>query len=204
MKNKKKAIITLMIIAIAIIVAVGISKIGIKNDDEKMQNEKTQQTLDGHINDLNNDEIKENNKEDKETKIEDKEENKRPLSLESVQLLHADDDYSFIVSEDLYEHMDKMLGRNFLTIATIDKITDKEVTLVLKEGTSSIVFNTAEDYTKLVKSGKEVAVLGTIYEYNEVDGKKIITAWVSFLASGKDVEQFAEKVTNPCFSDIFD
>ena len=108
------------------------------------------------------------------------------------------------ISEDLYDHMDKIVGYNFLTTATIDELTDKEVSLTLKEGKPSVVFNTAEDYTKLLRSGKEVAVIGTLYEYNKIDGKKIATAWVSFIASGNDVEEYKAKTTDPAFIDLFE
>ena len=204
METKKKIVILLTIFVIITISFIGIKKIGTKNENEKNQIAVTHQTLVEQVNNLNNNKIKEDYENTKETNRETEDINKRPDSLEAMQILHANNDYSFITSEDLYEHMDKMIGKNFLTIATVDKITDKKVTLILKDENSSIVFDTTEDYTKLVKSGKKVAVLGTIYEYNEVYGEKFATAWVSFIASGKDVEKFAEKVTNPCFSDIFE
>ena len=118
-------------------------------------------------------------------------------------MLHANEDHTYITSEDFYNHMDKIVGYNFLTTATIDELTDKEVSLKLKDGKPSVVFNTAEDYTKLLRSGKEVAVIGTLYEYNKVDGKKIATAWVSFIASGSDVEEYKGKTTDPAFVDLF-
>ena len=132
----------------------------------------------------------------KNEEVQEEEKDNRPESLDAVKMLHANEDHTYISSEDLYDHMDKIVGYNFLTTATIDELTDKEVSLTLKEGKPSVVFNTAEDYTKLVKSGDEVAVIGTLYEYNKVDGKKIATAWVSFIASGNDVEEYKGKTTD--------
>ena len=199
MERKKKALFALGAIIVIAILVTCISKFGTKEEDTKKLATGTVTEVTDNMNQSVNGENKTENEE-----VQEEEKDNRPESLDAVKLMHANEDHTYISSEDLYDHMDKIVGYNFLTTATIDKLTDKEVSLKLKDGKPSIVFNTAEDYTKLLRSGKEVAVIGTLYEYNEVDGKKIATAWVSFIASGNDVEEYKEKTTDPNFVDLFE
>lgn len=199
MERKKKALFALGAIIVIAILATCISKFGTKEEDTKKLATGTVTEVTDNMNQSANDKNETRNEE-----VQEKEKDNRPESLDAVKMLHANEDHTYITSEDFYNHMDKIVGYNFLTTATIDELTDKEVSLKLKNGKPSIVFNTAEDYTKLLRSGKEVAVIGTLYEYNEVDGKKIATAWVSFIASGNDVEEYKEKTTDPAFIDLFE
>ena len=197
MERKKKALFALGAIIVIAILATCISKFGTKEED-------TKKLATGTVTEVTDNMTQSANKEENK-EVQEKEEQKdnRPESLDAVKMLHANEDHTYITSEDFYNHMDKIVGYNFLTTATIDELTDKEVSLKLKDGKPSVVFNTAEDYTKLLRSGKEVAVIGTLYEYNKVDGKKIATAWVSFIASGNDVEEYKAKTTDPNFIDLF-
>ena len=195
MERKKKALFALGAIIVIAIIVTCISRFGAKEEDTKKIATETATEVTDNTNQSANSENKTENEEEKDN---------RPESLDAVKMMHANEDHTYISSEDLYDHMDKIVGYNFLTTATIDELTDSEVSLILKEGKPSIVFNTAEDYTKLVKSGDKVAVIGTLYEYNKVDGKKIATAWVSFIASGNDVEEYKEKTTDPAFIDLFE
>lgn len=199
MERKKKALFALGAIIVFAILATCISKFGTKEEDTKKLATGTVTEVTDNMDQSANDKNETRNEE-----VQEKEKDNRPESLDAVKMLHANEDHTYITSEDFYNHMDKIVGYNFLTTATIDELTDKEVSLKLKNGKPSIVFNTAEDYTKLLRSGKEVAVIGTLYEYNEVDGKKIATAWVSFIASGNDVEEYKEKTTDPTFIDLFE
>lgn len=200
MERKKKALFALGAIIVIAILVTCISKFGGKEEDTKKLATETATEVTDNTNQSVNSENKTENEE-----VQEGEKDNRPESLDAVKMLHANEDHTYISSEDLYDHMDKIVGYNFLTTATIDELTDKEVSLTLKEGKpSSVVFNTAEDYTKLVKSGDKVAVIGTLYEYNKVDGKKIATAWVSFIASGNDVEEYKAKTTDPAFIDLFE
>ena len=199
MERKKKALFALGAIIVIAILATCISKFGTKEEDTKKLATGTVTEVTDNMDQSANNKNGTRNKE-----VQEKEKDNRPESLDAVKMLHANEDHTYITSEDFYNHMDKIVGYNFLTTATVDELTDKEVSLKLKNGKPSIVFNTAEDYTKLLRSGKEVAVIGTLYEYNEVDGKKIATAWVSFIASGNDVEEYKEKTTDPAFIDLFE
>lgn len=201
MERKKKALFALGAIIVIAIIATCISRFGAKEEDTKKLATGTVTEVTDNTNQSVNDENKTENGKNEE--IQEEQKDNRPESLDSVKMLHANEDHTYISSEDLYDHMDKIVGYNFLTTATIDELTDKEVSLKLKDGKPSVVFNTAEDYTKLLRSGKEVAVIGTLYEYNKVDGKKIATAWVSFIASGNDVEEYKAKTTDPNFIDLF-
>ena len=198
MERKKKALFALGAIIVIAIIVTCISRFGAKEDTKKIATETATEVTD-NTNQSANSENKTENEE-----VQEEEKGNRPESLDAVKMMHANEDHTYISSEDLYDHMDKIVGYNFLTTATIDELTDSEVSLILKEGKPSIVFNTAEDYTKLVKSGDKVAVIGTLYEYNKVDGKKIATAWVSFIASGNDVEEYKAKTTDPNFVDLFE
>lgn len=198
MERKKKALFALGAIIVIAILATCISKFGTKEEDTKKLATGTVTEVTDNMNQSANDK-----KETRNEEVQEEEKDNRPESLDAVKMLHANEDHTYITSEDFYNHMDKIVGYNFLTTATIDELTDKEVSLKLKDGKPSVVFNTAEDYTKLLRSGKEVAVIGTLYEYNKVDGKKIATAWVSFIASGNDVEEYKGKTTDPVFIDLF-
>lgn len=202
MERKKKALFALGAIIVIAIIATCISRFGAKEEDTKKLATGTVTEVTDNTNQSVNDENKTENGKNENVQEEEQKDN-RPESLDAVKMLHANEDHTYISSEDLYDHMDKIVGYNFLTTATIDELTDKEVSLKLKDGKPSVVFNTAEDYTKLLRSGKEVAVIGTLYEYNKVDGKKIATAWVSFIASGNDVEEYKGKTTDPVFIDLF-
>lgn len=204
MERKKKALFALGAIIVIAILVTCISRFGAKEEDTKKLATGTATEVTDNTNQSVNGENKTINEKNKEVQEEEEQKDNRPESLDAVKMMHANEDHTYISSEDLYDHMDKIVGYNFLTTATIDELTDKEVSLKLKDGKPSIVFNTAEDYTKLLRSGKEVAVIGTLYEYNEVDGKKIATAWVSFIASGNDVEEYKEKTTDPAFIDLFE
>lgn len=199
MGRKKKALFALGAIIVIAIIVTCISRFGTKEEDTKKIATETATEVTDNTNQSANSENKTENEE-----VQEEEKDNRPESLDAVKMMHANEDHIYISSEDLYDHMDKIVGYNFLTTATIDELTDKEVSLTLKEGKPSVVFNTAEDYTKLLRSGKEVAVIGTLYEYNKVDGKKIATAWVSFIASGNDVEEYKAKTTDPAFIDLFE
>lgn len=199
MERKKKALFALGAIIVIAILVTCISKFGTKEEDTKKLATGTVTEVTDNMDQSANNKNGTRNKE-----VQEEEKDNRPESLDAVKMLHANEDHTYITSEDFYNHMDKIVGYNFLTTATIDELTDKEVSLKLKDGKPSIVFNTAEDYTKLLRSGKEVAVIGTLYEYNEVDGKKIATAWVSFIASGNDVDEYKEKTTDPNFVDLFE
>lgn len=203
MERKKKALFALGAIIVIAIIATCISRFGAKEEDTKKLATGTVTEVTDNTNQSANDENETKNEKNKEVQEEEEQKDNRPESLDAVKMLHANEDHTYISSEDLYDHMDKIVGYNFLTTATIDELTDKEVSLKLKDGKPSVVFNTAEDYTKLLRSGKEVAVIGTLYEYNKVDGKKIATAWVSFIASGNDVEEYKAKTTDPNFIDLF-
>lgn len=203
MERKKKALFALGAIIVIAIIATCISRFGAKEEDTKKLATETAMEVTDNTNQSVNDENKTENGKNEKVQEEEQKDN-RPESLDAVKMLHANEDYTYISSEDFYNHMDKVVGYNFLTTATVDELTDKEVSLTLKEGKPSVVFNTAEDYTKLLRSGKEVAVIGTLYEYNKVDGKKIATAWVSFIASGNDVEEYKAKTTDPAFIDLFE
>lgn len=203
MERKKKALFALGAIIVIAIIATCISRFGAKEEDTKKLATGTVTEVTENTNQSANDENETKNEKNKEVQEEEEQKDNRPESLDAVKMLHANEDHTYISSEDLYDHMDKIVGYNFLTTATIDELTDKEVSLKLKDGKPSVVFNTAEDYTKLLRSGKEVAVIGTLYEYNKVDGKKIATAWVSFIASGNDVEEYKAKTTDPNFIDLF-
>lgn len=202
MERKKKALFALGAIIVIAILATCISRFGTKEEDTKKLDTGTVTEVADNMNQSANDE-NETKEENKEVQEEEEQKDNRPESLDAVKMMHANEDHTYITSEDFYNHMDKIVGYNFLTTATIDELTDKEVSLKLKDGKPSVVFNTAEDYTKLLRSGKEVAVIGTLYEYNKVDGKKIATAWVSFIASGNDVEEYKGKTTDPAFVDLF-
>lgn len=203
MERKKKALFALGAIIVIAILVTCISKFGTKEEDTKKLDTGTVTEMTDNMNQSANDENETKKEENKEVQEEEEQKDNRPESLDAVKMLHANEDHTYITSEDFYNHMDKIVGYNFLTTATIDELTDKEVSLKLKDGKPSVVFNTAEDYTKLLRSGKEVAVIGTLYEYNKVDGKKIATAWVSFIASGNDVEEYKGKTTGPVFIDLF-
>lgn len=203
MERKKKALFALGAIIVIAILVTCISKFGTKEEDTKKLDTGTVTEMTDNMNQSANDENETKKEENKEVQEEEEQKDNRPESLDAVKMLHANEDHTYITSEDFYNHMDKIVGYNFLTTATIDELTDKEVSLKLKDGKPSVVFNTAEDYTKLLRSGKEVAVIGTLYEYNKVDGKKIATAWVSFIASGNDVEEYKGKTTDPVFIDLF-
>lgn len=203
MERKKKALFALGAIIVIAILVTCISKFGTKEEDTKKLDTGTVTEMTDNMNQSANDENETKKEENKEVQEEEEQKDNRPESLDAVKMLHANEDHTYITSEDFYNHMDKIVGYNFLTTATIDELTDKEVSLKLKDGKPSVVFNTAEDYTKLLRSGKEVAVIGTLYEYNKVDGKKIATAWVSFIASGSDVEEYKGKTTDPAFVDLF-
>lgn len=203
MERKKKALFALGAIIVIAILVTCISKFGTKEEDTKKLDTGTVTEMTDNMNQSANDENETKKEENKEVQEEEEQKDNRPESLDAVKMLHANEDHTYITSEDFYNHMDKIVGYNFLTTATIDELTDKEVSLKLKDGKPSVVFNTAEDYTKLLRSGKEVAVIGTLYEYNKVDGKKIATAWVSFIASGNDVEEYKGKITDPVFIDLF-
>lgn len=203
MERKKKALFALGAIIVIAILVTCISKFGTKEEDTKKLDTGTVTEMTDNMNQSANDENETKKEENKEVQEEEEQKDNRPESLDAVKMLHANEDHTYITSEDFYNHMDKIVGYNFLTTATIDELTDKEVSLKLKDGKPSVVFNTAEDYTKLLRSGKEVAVIGTLYEYNKVDGKKIATAWVSFIASGNDVEEYKRKTTDPVFIDLF-
>lgn len=203
MERKKKALFALGAIIVIAILVTCISKFGTKEEDTKKLDTGTVTEMTDNMNQSANDENETKKEENKEVQEEEEQKDNRPESLDAVKMLHANEDHTYITSEDFYNHMDKIVGYNFLTTATIDELTDKEVSLKLKDGKPSVVFNTAEDYTKLLRSGKEVAVIGTLYEYNKVDGKKIATAWVSFIASGNDVEEYKGKTTDPAFVDLF-
>lgn len=203
MERKKKALFALGAIIVIAILATCISKFGTKEEDTKKLDTGTVTEMTDNMNQSANDENETKKEENKEVQEEGEQKDNRPESLDAVKMLHANEDHTYITSEDFYNHMDKIVGYNFLTTATIDELTDKEVSLKLKDSKPSVVFNTAEDYTKLLRSGKEVAVIGTLYEYNKVDGKKIATAWVSFIASGNDVEEYKGKTTDPNFIDLF-
>lgn len=203
MERKKKALFALGAIIVIAILVTCISKFGTKEEDTKKLDTGTVTEMTDNMNQSANDENETKKEENKEVQEEEEQKDNRPESLDAVKMLHANEDHTYITSEDFYNHMDKIVGYNFLTTATIDELTDKEVSLKLKDGKPSVVFNTAEDYTKLLRSGKEVAVIGTFYEYNKVDGKKIATAWVSFIASGNDVEEYKGKTTDPVFIDLF-
>ena len=203
MERKKKALFALGAIIVIAIITTCISRFGAKEEDTKKLATGTVTEVTDNMTQSANDENKTKKEENKEVQKEEEQKDNRPESLDAVKMLHANEDHTYISSEDLYDHMDKIVGYNFLTTATIDELTDKEVSLKLKDGKPSVVFNTAEDYTKLLRSGKEVAVIGTLYEYNKVDGKKIATAWVSFIASGNDVEEYKGKTTDPAFVDLF-
>lgn len=198
MERKKKALFALGAIIVIAILVTCISKFGTKEEDTKKLATGTVTEVTDNMNQSANDKNETRNEE-----VQEEEKDNRPESLDAVKMLHANEDHTYITSEDFYNHMDKIVGYNFLTTATVDELTDKEVSLKLKNGKPSVVFDTAEDYTKLVKSGDEVAVIGTLYEYNKVDGKKIATAWVSFIASGNDVEEYKGKTTDPAFIDLF-
>lgn len=201
MERKKKALFALGAIIVIAIIATCISRFGAKEEDTKKLATGTVTEVTDNTNQSANDENE--TKKEKIKEVQEEEKDNRPESLDAVKMLHANEDHTYITSEDFYNHMDKIVGYNFLTTATIDELTDKEVSLKLKDGKPSVVFNTAEDYTNLLRSGKEVAVIGTLYEYNKVDGKKIATAWVSFIASGNDVEEYRGKTTDPAFVDLF-
>ena len=203
MERKKKALFALGAIIVIAILVTCISKFGTKEEDTKKLDTGTVTEVTDNMNQSANDENETKKEENKEVQEEEEQKDNRPESLDAVKMLHANEDHTYITSEDFYNHMDKIVGYNFLTTATVDELTDKEVSLKLKNGKPSVVFDTAEDYTKLVKSGDEVAVIGTLYEYNKVDGKKIATAWVSFIASGNDVEEYKGKTTDPVFIDLF-
>lgn len=203
MERKKKALFALGAIIVIAILVTCISKFGTKEENTKKLDTGTVTEVTDDTNQSANDENETKKEENKEVQEEEEQKDNRPESLDAVKMLHANEDHTYITSEDFYNHMDKIVGYNFLTTATIDELTDKEVSLKLKDGKPSVVFNTAEDYTKLLRSGKEVAVIGTLYEYNKVDGKKIATAWVSFIASGNDVEEYKGKTTDPVFIDLF-
>lgn len=203
MERKKKALFALGAIIVIAILVTCISKFGTKEEDTKKLDTGTVTEMTDNTNQSANNENETKNEKNKEVQEEEEQKDNRPESLDAVKMLHANEDHTYITSEDFYNHMDKIVGYNFLTTATIDELTDKEVSLKLKDGKPSVVFNTAEDYTKLLRSGKEVAVIGTLYEYNKVDGKKIATAWVSFIASGNDVEEYKGKTTDPVFIDLF-
>lgn len=203
MERKKKALFALGAIIVIAILVTCISRFGAKEEDTKKLATETAMEVTDNTNQSVNDENKTENGKNEKVQEEEQKDN-RPESLDAVKMMHANEDHTYITSEDLYNHMDKVVGYNFLTTATVDELTDKEVSLKLKNGKPSIVFNTAEDYTKLVKSGDEVAVIGTLYEYNKVDEKKIATAWVSFIASGNDVEEYKAKTTDPVFVDLFE
>lgn len=203
MERKKKALFALGAIIVIAIIATCISRFGGKEEDTKKLATGTVTEVTDNTNRSANNENETKNEKNKEVQEEEEQKDNRPESLDAVKMLHANEDHTYIASEDFYNHMDKIVGYNFLTTATIDELTDKEVSLKLKDGKPSVVFNTAEDYTKLLRSGKEVAVIGTLYEYNKVDGKKIATAWVSFIASGSDVEEYKGKTTDPAFVDLF-
>lgn len=203
MERKKKALFALGAIIIIAIIATCISRFGGKEEDTKKLATETVTEVTDNTNQSANNENETKNEKNKEVQEEEEQKDNRPESLDAVKMLHVNEDHTYITSEDFYNHMDKIVGYNFLTTATIDELTDKEVSLKLKDGKPSVVFNTAEDYTKLLRSGKEVAVIGTLYEYNKVDGKKIATAWVSFIASGSDVEEYKGKTTDPAFVDLF-
>lgn len=203
MERKKKALFALGAIIVIAILVTCISKFGTKEEDTKKLDTGTVTEVTDNTNQSANDENETKKEENKEVQEEEEQKDNRPESLDAVKMLHANEDHTYITSEDFYNHMDKIVGYNFLTTATIDELTDKEVSLKLKDGKPSVVFNTAEDYTKLLRSGKEVAAIGTLYEYNKVDGKKIATAWVSFIASGNDVEEYKGKTTDPNFIDLF-
>lgn len=203
MERKKKALFALGAIIVIAILVTCISKFGTKEENTKKLDTGTVTEVTDDTNQSANDENETKKEENKEVQEEEEQKDNRPESLDAVKMLHANEDHTYITSEDFYNHMDKIVGYNFLTTATIDELTDKEVSLKLKDGKPSVVFNTAEDYTKLLRSGKEVAVIGTLYEYNKVDGKKIATAWVSFIASGNDVEEYKRKTTDPVFIDLF-
>lgn len=203
MERKKKALFALGAIIVIAILVTCISKFGTKEEDTKKLDTGTVTEVTDDTNQSANDENETKKEENKEVQEEEEQKDNRPESLDAVKMLHANEDHTYITSEDFYNHMDKIVGYNFLTTATIDELTDKEVSLKFKDGKPSVVFNTAEDYTKLLRSGKEVAVIGTLYEYNKVDGKKIATAWVSFIASGNDVEEYKGKTTDPAFVDLF-
>lgn len=198
MERKKKALFALGAIIVIAILVTCISKFGTKEEDTKKLDTGTVTEVTDNMNQSANDKNETRNE-----KVQEEEKDNRPESLDAVKMLHANEDHTYITSEDFYNHMDKIVGYNFLTTATVDELTDKEVSLKLKNGKPSVVFDTAEDYTKLVGSGDEVAVIGTLYEYNKVDGKKIATAWVSFIASGNDVEEYKGKTTDPVFIDLF-
>lgn len=198
MERKKKALFALGAIIVIAILVTCISKFGTKEEDTKKLDTGTVTEVTDNMNQSANDKNETRNEE-----VQEEEKGNRPESLDAVKMLHANEDHTYITSEDFYNHMDKIVGYNFLTTATVDELTDKEVSLKLKNGKPSVVFDTAEDYTKLVGSGDEVAVIGTLYEYNKVDGKKIATAWVSFIASGNDVEEYKGKTTDPAFVDLF-
>lgn len=203
MERKKKALFALGAIIVIAILVTCISKFGTKEEDTKKLATGTVTEVTDNTNQSANNENETKNEKNKEVQEEEEQKDNRPESLDAVKMLHANEDHTYITSEDFYNHMDRIVGYNFLTTATIDELTDKEVSLKLKDGKPSVVFNTAEDYTKLLRSGKEVAVIGTLYEYNKVDGKKIATAWVSFIASGNDVEEYKGKTTDPAFVDLF-
>lgn len=203
MERKKKALFALGAIIVIAIIATYILRFGGKEEDTKKLATGTVTEVTDNTNQSANNENETKNEKNKEVQEEEEQKDNRPESLDAVKMLHANEDHTYITSEDFYNHMDKIVGYNFLTTATIDELTDKEVSLKLKDGKPSVVFNTAEDYTKLLRSGKEVAVIGTLYEYNKVDGKKIATAWVSFIASGSDVEEYKGKTTDPAFVDLF-
>lgn len=203
MERKKKALFALGAIIVIAILVTCISKFGTKEENTKKLDTGTVTEVTDDTNQSANDENETKKEENKEVQEEEEQKDNGPESLDAVKMLHANEDHTYITSEDFYNHMDKIVGYNFLTTATIDELTDKEVSLKLKDGKPSVVFNTAEDYTKLLRSGKEVAVIGTLYEYNKVDGKKIATAWVSFIASGNDVEEYKRKTTDPVFIDLF-
>lgn len=203
MERKKKALFALGAIIVIAIIATCISRFGAKEEDTKKLAIGTVTEVTDNTNQSANDENETKKEENKEVQEKEEQKDNRPESLDAVKMLHANEDHTYITPEDFYNHMDKIVGYNFLTTATIDELTDKEVSLKLKDGKPSVVFNTAEDYTKLLRSGKEVAVIGTLYEYNKVDGKKIATAWVSFIASGNDVEEYKAKTTDPNFIDLF-
>lgn len=204
MERKKKALFALGAIIVIAILVTCISKFVAKEEDAKKIATGIVTEATDNTNQSVNDENETKNEKNKEVQEEEEQKDNRPESLDAVKMLHANEDHTYISPEDLYDHMDKIVGYNFLTTATVDKLADKEVSLKLKDGKPSIVFNTAEDYTKLIKSGDKAAVIGTLYEYNEVDGKKIATAWVSFIASGNDVEEYKEKTTDPAFIDLFE
>lgn len=203
MERKKKALFALGAIIVIAILTTCISRFGTKEEDTKKLATGTVTEVTDNMTQSANDENETKKEENKEVQEEEEQKDNRPESLDAVKMLHANEDHTYITSEDFYNHMDRIVGYNFLTTATIDELTNKEVSLKLKDGKPSVVFNTAEDYTKLLRSGKEVAVIGTLYEYNKVDGKKIATAWVSFIASGNDVEEYKGKTTDPVFIDLF-